>query len=84
MSFHEIDNLLNKKSGFAGLSGVADLRSVLQRREQGDERASAAYAVSLLTTSAKQHASEAALQHSTLSMQGTDRQLCPQTSDPLV
>ena len=56
MSFHEIDNLLNKKSGFAGLSGVADLRSVLQRREQGDERASAAYAVSLLPTSAEQQA----------------------------
>ena len=45
MSFHEIDNLLNKKSGFVGLSGATDLRAVLQRREQGDERAAAAYEV---------------------------------------
>ena len=45
MSFHEIDNLLNKKSGFVGLSGETDLRAVLLRREQGDERAAAAYEV---------------------------------------
>ena len=47
MSFHEIDDLLNKKSGFVGLSGETDLRVVLQRREQGDERAAAAYEVRL-------------------------------------
>ena len=79
MSFHEIDNLLNKKSGFAGLSGVADLRSVLQRKEQGDERATAAYAVSLLLASAEQQACRLRLQHSNMGMQETDRQPCPQT-----
>jgi acetate kinase len=38
-STSEMDKLLNKQSGLLGLCGQADLRSVLQQAEQGDERA---------------------------------------------
>ena len=40
-----VDQLLNKESGLLGLSGTSDLRSLLQARQQGDERASVAYEV---------------------------------------
>lgn len=40
----EVENLMNKKSGLLGISGVSnDLRSVREASEQGDERAMLAY-----------------------------------------
>ena len=39
MSFEEIDNLLNKKSGLKGLTGKNDLRKIIARREEGDAEA---------------------------------------------
>ena len=39
MSASEVDTLLNKKSGFLGLAGNVDLRSVLEAEAAGDVRA---------------------------------------------
>ncbi len=45
MSLKEIDRLLNSDSGLKGLCGVNDMREALERRSQGDERASVALEV---------------------------------------
>ncbi|MFT4235250.1 MAG: acetate kinase [Microbacterium sp.] len=45
MSTGDLDELLNKRSGLAGLAGASDMRDVLARRAEGDERASLAYDV---------------------------------------
>lgn len=45
MGADEVDNLLNKKSGFLGLAGNVDLRSVLESAAHGDERADLAVSV---------------------------------------
>jgi len=40
LTSQEVDNLLNKKSGFIGLSGVSnDMREILNAAKEGDERA---------------------------------------------
>lgn len=39
----EIDNLMNKKSGFLGVAGFSDLRDIQKARQEGDERANDAY-----------------------------------------
>lgn len=41
----EMDNLLNKKSGFLGMSGFSDLRDVQKARVEGNERAIDVYDV---------------------------------------
>lgn len=44
LSFDEINDLMNKKSGLLGISGISnDLRSVRSASEEGDERAQLAY-----------------------------------------
>jgi acetate kinase len=43
MSADEIDTLLNKKSGLIGLCGDNDMREILRRRGEGDERAKLAF-----------------------------------------
>ncbi|MFP7365956.1 acetate kinase [Corynebacterium callunae] len=45
MSIDEIDNLMNKKSGVKGLSGVNDFRELRQMIEDGDQDAWSAYNV---------------------------------------
>ncbi|MFP4341136.1 MAG: acetate/propionate family kinase [Cyclobacteriaceae bacterium] len=45
MSFDEIDQLLNKKSGLKGIAGDNDLRSVTSKMEEGDQRAQLALAM---------------------------------------
>ena len=45
MDIHEMLNMLNKKSGFLGLSVSSDMRDVKAAAEQGDERAKEALAV---------------------------------------
>ncbi|MGU3437873.1 acetate kinase [Actinomycetes bacterium M1A6_2h] len=45
MSVDEIDELLNRRSGIKGLSGVNDFRELRTRIEAGDEAAALAYAV---------------------------------------
>lgn len=45
MDIADIDELLNRRSGLKGLSGVNDFRAVTERREAGDERAALAYDV---------------------------------------
>ncbi|TWU40862.1 acetate/propionate family kinase [Novipirellula artificiosorum] len=42
MSIDQVDRLLNKESGLIGLCGEADMRAILQRREQGDALATLA------------------------------------------
>lgn len=42
MSADQVDELLNKKSGMLGLTGVSDFRDVTQRAAAGDERAKVA------------------------------------------
>ena len=42
----DIDALLNRHSGFQGLAGAADLRSVMDSAARGDERAALALEVS--------------------------------------
>jgi len=42
MSYEEIFNALNKKSGMVALSGLSDLRDVEEAHAQGDERCTAA------------------------------------------
>lgn len=39
----EMDNLLNKKSGFLGMTGFSDLRDIQKAREEGNERAKDVY-----------------------------------------
>lgn len=39
MSFKEIDQTLNKKSGLKGLSGSNDLRDIIKRQEEGEKDA---------------------------------------------
>ena len=46
ISMHDTDTMLNKRSGFQGLAGTSDLRSVLEACDAGDERAQIAYKVS--------------------------------------
>ncbi|MFE7125441.1 acetate kinase [Streptomyces sp. NPDC057617] len=43
MSVDEIDELLNKKSGLAGLCGDNDMREIQRRIDEGDERARLAF-----------------------------------------
>ena len=45
LSFDELDDLLNKRSGLLGLSGTRDMRDVLERRAEGDAAASVAFDV---------------------------------------
>ncbi|HEV7708547.1 MAG TPA: acetate kinase [Asanoa sp.] len=45
MPFAEIDNLLNRRSGLAGLAGVNDMRTLLTRRAAGDRAAALAFDV---------------------------------------
>ena len=45
LSAHEADLLMNKKSGFLGMCGHADVRAVLQASDGGDERAQTALEV---------------------------------------
>ncbi|GAA4821034.1 acetate kinase [Tomitella cavernea] len=45
MDIADIDELLNRRSGLKGLSGVNDFRTVTERREAGDPRAALAYDV---------------------------------------
>jgi acetate kinase len=45
MSVDEIDELLNRRSGIKGLSGVNDFRELRTKIEAGDDAASLAYAV---------------------------------------
>jgi len=45
MDIAEIDDLLNRRSGLKGLSGVNDFREVTERRAAGDEKAALAYDV---------------------------------------
>lgn len=45
MPIDEIDRLLNKRSGLAGLAGVNDMRTVLARRASGDPAAGLAFDV---------------------------------------
>ena len=42
MNADEVDNLLNKKSGMLGLTGVSDFRDVTERAEAGDQAAKVA------------------------------------------
>ncbi len=39
----EVDTLMNKKSGFLGLTGFSDMRDIQKAREEGNERAKDAY-----------------------------------------
>ncbi|MFD0338640.1 acetate kinase [Streptomyces sp. NPDC127117] len=43
MSADEVDELLNKKSGLAGLCGDNDMREIRRRIDEGDERAALAF-----------------------------------------
>jgi acetate kinase len=45
MSIDEIDVLLNKKSGLLGLCGDNDMREIVRRIGEGDERAQLAFAI---------------------------------------
>ena len=45
MPLDDIDRLLNKRSGLAGLAGVNDMREVLRRRAAGDAAAALAFDV---------------------------------------
>lgn len=45
MSFKDIDTLMNKESGFLGLAGTADLRSILTAADKGDPQANLAIEV---------------------------------------
>jgi acetate kinase len=42
---NDLDNLMNKKSGFLGMTGFSDLRDIQKAREEGNERAKDAYEV---------------------------------------
>jgi acetate kinase len=45
ISASEVDNLLNKKSGFLGMCGFSDLRDIQKARQEGNERAIDVYDV---------------------------------------
>ena len=45
MNLEDIETMLNKKSGFLGLTGESDVREVHKRAESGDERAALALAI---------------------------------------
>jgi len=45
MTIHELDELLNTRSGLKGLAGVSDMRDVLARGAAGDEAATLAFEV---------------------------------------
>ena len=45
MSFTEIDQLLNKKSGLKALAGTNDLRAIIQKYDEGDPQARLAIAM---------------------------------------
>jgi acetate kinase len=45
MSVDEVDDLFNHRSGLMGLSGVSDMRDVLERRSAGDAAAALAFDV---------------------------------------
>jgi len=45
LGVQEIDDLLNKKSGLAGLTGASDLRDVIELSDAGNEDAKAALAI---------------------------------------
>ncbi|KAK9908838.1 hypothetical protein WJX75_003571 [Coccomyxa subellipsoidea] len=47
LSAHEADTMLNKKSGFLGICGKADVRAVLEEADAGNERAKLAIEVYL-------------------------------------
>lgn len=47
LSPENIDQLLNKRSGFLGLAGANDLRTVLDSASRGEERASVALQVGM-------------------------------------
>lgn len=54
LSFDEINDVMNKKSGLLGISGISnDLRSVRTASEEGDERAQLAY--EMYSHSVKKH-----------------------------
>ncbi|TCL69923.1 acetate kinase [Hydrogenispora ethanolica] len=40
---NELDTLMNKKSGFLGMTGFSDMRDIQKAREEGNERAQDAY-----------------------------------------
>ncbi len=40
---NEVDNLMNKKSGFLGMTGLSDMRDIQKARREGNERAQDAY-----------------------------------------
>lgn len=40
---NEVDNLMNKKSGFLGMTGFSDMRDIQKARREGNERAKDAY-----------------------------------------
>ena len=42
---NEVDNLLNKKSGFLGMTGLSDMRDIQKAREEGNERAQDVYSI---------------------------------------
>ena len=39
MTFAQLDEMLNKQSGLKGICGANDVREILNRMEQGDDRA---------------------------------------------
>ena len=39
----EVNNLMNKKSGFLGMTGFSDMRDIQKAREDGNERAQDVY-----------------------------------------
>ncbi|MBS1672620.1 MAG: acetate kinase [Actinobacteria bacterium] len=45
MTIHDMDELLNTRSGLKGLAGVSDMRDVLHRADEGDEHAALAFDV---------------------------------------
>ncbi|MFB7842545.1 acetate/propionate family kinase [Microbacterium sp. NPDC056052] len=45
MTIHDLDELLNTRSGLKGLAGVSDMRDVLTRAADGDEAAALAFDV---------------------------------------
>ena len=49
LSTHKADTMLNKKSGFLGICGKADVRAVLEEADAGNERAKLAIEVRKLS-----------------------------------
>ena len=49
MNTHKADMMLNKKSGFLGICGKADVRAVLEEADAGNERAKLAIEVRKLS-----------------------------------